>query len=205
MLEKLAEVLASAGLSDSFAPISRFLIVLINESDRGMVLAGAAFIDSSLESLLRAFLTESTVTNALFTSNGPLSTFSSRNNMALSLGLIDSDIKRDIDLVRKIRNRFAHTETLVSLKDSDAANRLNELVCLKDFTSLITQLKPSDKLKTLADTVHGSAKVHFLTSIGILLVYLSDAKSKFKQREECENHCAEWKRTYSKAPDAGAG
>jgi DNA-binding MltR family transcriptional regulator len=89
---------------------------LSRESDRGLVLVGVSFLDAQLEALLRAkFSLESPKTQAaidpLFDVFGPLASFSAKCRVAyaLGLGLIDESTHRDLELLRKLRNRFAHT------------------------------------------------------------------------------------------------
>ena len=78
------------------------------ESDRAAaVLAGAA-LDDYLGEALRSFLVLDEGENELFGKYGPLSTFAARIDMSFALGLISSDLKRDFNFVRKIRNHFAH-------------------------------------------------------------------------------------------------
>ena len=44
----------------------------------------------------------------LFDLNGPFSSFASKTLVAYTLGWISSDIYHDVNLVREIRNKFAH-------------------------------------------------------------------------------------------------
>ena len=192
MLLKLESLLKKGGFERAYPPVAKFLLVLGPESDRGLVLAGAAFIDNSLEKLLRSYLVASPATDKLFSSNGPLSTFSSRNNMACSLGLIDPVVKRDIDLIRKIRNEFAHTEKAVALNSSEASNRVNELACLRDFINLLQGLQENAGVLDRLDSIFDGTRIRLLANIGVLLLYISDTQQKLKQLVERENHVDEW-------------
>ena len=89
---------------------SGFFDELRSESDRGGTILAGVWIDNLLERKLRALFTEgnSDTRRKLFDLNGPFSGFSSKILAAYSLGWIDSDIFHDINLVRKIRNLFAH-------------------------------------------------------------------------------------------------
>ncbi len=87
---------------------------LSRESDRGLVLVGVSFLDAQLEAFLRAkFSLESPKTQAaidpLFDTFGPLASFSAKSRVAYALDLIDDSMCRDLELLRKLRNRFAHT------------------------------------------------------------------------------------------------
>ena len=81
-----------------------------SESDRGATILASVWIDKLLERKLNALFTEgnSSTRRKLYDLNGPFSSFSSKVLAAYSLGWIDSEIFDDINLVRKIRNKFAH-------------------------------------------------------------------------------------------------
>ena len=90
---------------------SSFFDELKSESDRGATILAGVWIEQLLERKLATLFTEgnSDARRRLFDFNGPFSDFSSKILAAYCLGWIDSDIHHDIDLVRKIRNRFAHS------------------------------------------------------------------------------------------------
>lgn len=56
-----------------------------------------------------------------------LATFYSRIEMAKSLGEISDGEARDLDLIRKVRNRFAHALGDLSFDTEDISNRCREL------------------------------------------------------------------------------
>ena len=80
------------------------------ESERACVIIAASLLDNALFSLLQARLAPcSTNTDTLFDgANAPLSTFSSRIEVSYRLGLLSARFCRDLHLVRRIRNEFAH-------------------------------------------------------------------------------------------------
>ena len=89
--------------------LSRFMAELNRESDRGLPLVGAALIDDRLQETLRSFFCEGqTSAKLLDEPNAPLSTFSAHFGACHALGLIDDFEYAEIDLIRKIRNEFAH-------------------------------------------------------------------------------------------------
>jgi hypothetical protein len=47
--------------------------------------------------------------NDLLSNNGPIGTFSARIKIASALAWINSDVEHDLDVVRKVRNDFAHS------------------------------------------------------------------------------------------------
>jgi len=90
--------------------LSAFFAELQNETDRGLPLVAAALIDEKLLETLQAFFCEGKAAERLLSeANSPLGTFSSRIEACFALGLIDEHEYREITLVRKIRNLFAHS------------------------------------------------------------------------------------------------
>jgi mannitol operon repressor len=89
--------------------LARFLEELQHESDRGLALVGGAVVDDKLRATLAAFFVEcSAVAKLIDQGNAPLGAFSARADACLALGLIDDFEYSEINLVRKIRNEFAH-------------------------------------------------------------------------------------------------
>jgi DNA-binding MltR family transcriptional regulator len=83
-----------------------------SETDRGRALVATSLIEEMLEEVLRGFFLDNTGTKKLFDDpNAPLSTLSAKASACRALGLISSEEFRDIELVRKIRNAFAHSVT----------------------------------------------------------------------------------------------
>lgn len=88
----------------------------------------AAFLDTELEKLLRSLLVEDErIADELLSQSKPIGTFSSRIDLSFMLGLISPLSRRDLHLVRKIRNTFGHTHQPVGFDDQAIANRCREL------------------------------------------------------------------------------
>jgi DNA-binding MltR family transcriptional regulator len=86
-----------------------FRLTLSPETDRGCALMAAAYLDSRLgEWLALYFVDDPKVANKLLSQEGPLSTFSSRIELAYLLGLLSPRESQALNLIRKIRNEFAH-------------------------------------------------------------------------------------------------
>ncbi|MBN2095230.1 MAG: hypothetical protein JW727_04225 [Candidatus Aenigmarchaeota archaeon] len=116
---------------DSWTYWDNLLIEEFNkETDRAAVILVVALFDSALESLLRNYLVPSPsgrdeVFNGL---NAPLSAFSSKINLSFRLGLISHQFCRDLHIIRKIRNDFAHDIHNCSFENSRVKSRVGELV-----------------------------------------------------------------------------
>jgi hypothetical protein len=84
---------------------------LNRESDRGVALAGACYLEKSLRLFLISAM-DSSLSGAqireIFDGEGFLSHFSSKIRLARAFGLITPTIASDLDCVRDIRNTFAH-------------------------------------------------------------------------------------------------
>lgn len=91
------------------ADVSRLVSDLEKETDRGAALLGAAFLDDVLDVMLRGyFIDDPEAVNKLCGMGRPLESFGSRTHLAYCLGLLGKDVYHDVNLVREIRNDFAH-------------------------------------------------------------------------------------------------
>ncbi|WP_324026552.1 hypothetical protein QSV08_03280 [Maribacter sp. BPC-D8] len=101
---------------------------ILNESDRGLILIIAAYIEDVLKEVLEIKLIGGQKhKRELFNFNGPLGTFSSKIMMSFSIGLINSEEQFEINTIRKIRNEFAHTSNIIDLETQKINNLINGL------------------------------------------------------------------------------
>ena len=87
---------------------SEFLSEFQKETDRGCALVGAALLDNQLENTLRSFFKKNKESEELLSANGPLGTFSSRIKLAFCIGAIIDMEYHELEIIRVIRNEFAH-------------------------------------------------------------------------------------------------
>lgn len=88
---------------------SEFLSEFQKETDRGAALVGAALLDDRLKQIIVSFLIEGKISSGLLDdANAPLHSFSSRIKMAFCLGLISKEEYGNLEVIRKVRNEFAH-------------------------------------------------------------------------------------------------
>lgn len=86
-----------------------FLDVLNSESPRGGVLVAASFIENLLFKIIQAFLIEGKPQEQILSGfNAPIGSLSAKIALAAALGLISERERRECDLIRRIRNKFAH-------------------------------------------------------------------------------------------------
>jgi len=90
---------------------------LTKESDRGCALLAAAHLDYSLENVLKKKLIGSKKhLESIFNFNGPVGTFSGRILLSYSIGLITKMQLDDIQIIRKVRNEFGHSPSIISFE-----------------------------------------------------------------------------------------
>jgi DNA-binding MltR family transcriptional regulator len=115
-------------LSEQASEVYEFRATLTPETDRGCALMAAAYLDDQLRELLsKCFIDDSKAIGEYFSNSGPLGTFSSRIESAYLLGAISSSVRRDLHLIRKIRNDFGHNPKPIGFDDEAISNRCKEL------------------------------------------------------------------------------
>jgi DNA-binding MltR family transcriptional regulator len=99
------------------------------ETDRGAAILAASLLDSALGSLLYNFLVPNPgKDDDLFDGpTAPLANFSARISVCYRLGLISQRMSRDLHLVRKIRNEFAHNIQGATFSSTAIKTRILEL------------------------------------------------------------------------------
>lgn len=96
----------------------RVFDVLNEEQDLAVVLIGTSWLDACLESVLRAYFVESSISEKLLDPrSGALGTFGARMDAAYVLGLISPRTYTDLTRVAEIRNEFAHEHLLLTFAD----------------------------------------------------------------------------------------
>jgi len=88
----------------------------------------AAYLSDRLSELIRLNLVDhNEVIESLFGAMRPLGTFSARIDMAFAMGLIGPAGRRDLHLIRKIRNDFGHVAGFLDFSQPGIASRCLEL------------------------------------------------------------------------------
>jgi DNA-binding MltR family transcriptional regulator len=87
---------------------SEFLEYFQNESNRGVALTAAAYLDERLHEILKNFLANKKESKRLINGHAPLGSFYSRTLACYSLGLIEENEFEELTIIRKVRNEFAN-------------------------------------------------------------------------------------------------
>lgn len=111
-----------------FNDLNRLNSYLGSLDERGLVLSLAAFSEDSLGKMLLTFMLDNKASKELIEGfNAPLGTFSSRIKACFSLGLITEGQYKDLELLRKIRNKFSHSWENISIDDKDISQQIQNL------------------------------------------------------------------------------
>lgn len=111
-----------------FGKFNRLLEVIDGEDERGLVLSVAAYAEDCLGRLLLAYLRSGDYSKGLVEGfNAPLGTLAARTKAAHAVGLLSSEQSRDLDLMRRIRNEFAHQWEGCSFEDAKISDWIDEM------------------------------------------------------------------------------
>ncbi len=163
------------------------------ESDRACAVLGAALLDERLESLYRR--RSHTLKDKLLESKGVPSTLFKRINVALENAWISEDVYLDLELIREIRNQFAHSADYeLSFSNQSIASWCLDLRVIKELiaanehiaSTLEKQVSDSENSEQIlqsnysASVIRGMgavfhpARARFEISIEILAQHLDD-------------------------------
>lgn len=119
-------------------PMPEDLVAVITEvqadkADRASALIVASMLQTALKRLVLVKLVELTETemDGLFGRDAPMSTFSGLIRIAYAFGLVDEEIKRDLDRIREIRNAFAHASIPITFETKEVAHACEGLLAYK--------------------------------------------------------------------------
>lgn len=159
-----------------------FLEEFQKETDRSSVILSASMLDEVLRVLLKTHLVPvpSSSDDLFEGATAPLAAFSSRIDFAYRLGLISKRLTRDLHLIRKIRNEFAHNITGCHFENSSVKSRIIEL---KRSFSEMTLV--SDIQNLHGDTPRG----HFSMCVAWIIWHLWDMVNTATSITECQE---EW-------------
>lgn len=118
-----------------------------------------AYVENHLGLYIKSRMTDHSIAERLFASEGALSTFSQRIDLAQAFGLLTEVQCRDLHLIKKIRNHFAHHPMHASFEVSPVCDWATNLVASRKKIKM-----PDGSLQTVGD-----ARFHFLISAGIFI------------------------------------
>jgi len=153
--------------------IAKIFDDLINQSDRNAVIVASSIIDDILSLQIRALVKCGTLQeqNALFSDRGPFGSMYSKIEWLYCLGKLSASARKDINIIRAIRNDAAHKWRGFVLVDDNYTKALKKM----SGYSLVGQIKNivamEEKLSP-ADYVHMEPKVIFCMLSSLLITSL---------------------------------
>lgn len=140
---------AEAMDDEVFGSLNKLNSYLDSLDERGLILSLSAFSEDSLGVILSNFMLDNKVSKQLLEGfNSPLGTFSSRIKACYSLGLITEKQYSDLEILRKIRNKFSHTWEKVSFSDKDISQQISKL----NYSNLDFEF-PDSELKKVRSSI----------------------------------------------------
>jgi len=122
-------------------------------SDYAIAMIGASLLEKSLEVAIRAYLRPLNETEGKrlfnFEANGPLAEFSARIKMAHAVGVYGPKTMGDLNLIREIRNLFAHSTHEMTFR-------------LKDIVTLCDRLNVTNTVSLLEISPTAPARDRFI-------------------------------------------
>lgn len=140
-----------------------------NESDRAVAILAASFLENFLGKYLRHFMADDKITDELFDGYGPFSTFAQKINTAYAFKFIHKSIKNNLDIIKQIRNEFAHAPHVISFNDEKMKVLCNNLSTAKETHC---ENEPSKKYRI------EKPRDQYLTAIGLITGQLHNAMIK---------------------------
>ena len=107
---------------------------LIDESDRGAVIVAAAILlEDDLSELIKDVIRKNGLSagqvREIFDLSGPLSSFSSKALICYAFGLISKETFDDLEKIRKLINKFAHSTDKVDFLSPEIEDHVAEINC----------------------------------------------------------------------------
>jgi DNA-binding MltR family transcriptional regulator len=105
------------------------LRAVVRNTHASVAIVGASIIAEYLRAALLSRMRplSKTVEARLFEGYGPLSSFSSRIDIAFALDVVSHQIRDDMNTIKKIRNTFAHSEKILHFTEPEIADLCKKL------------------------------------------------------------------------------
>lgn len=100
-----------------------------SQIDRSVAITSSSWVEDALESTIKSRLRplNSTELDQLFSFDRPLGNFGSKIRFAYALGLYDKGIRNSLEIIREIRNAFAHGRKFITFNDEQIIKKTSKL------------------------------------------------------------------------------
>lgn len=150
----------------TFADYQSMVEMFKQESDRGAAVLAGSYVENHLGLYLKSRMIDQSVAERMFSSEGALSTFSHRIDLAQAFGFLSKQQCEDLNLIKKIRNYFAHHPKKASFSKKPISDWVHNLVASR------TKLTLSDGT---TDDI-GDERFCYLVSAGMFLALTMEPK-----------------------------
>jgi hypothetical protein len=153
-----------------------------------MALSGTAYLDDRLGKLIEAYLVaETDASKLIWNSMAPLGTFSARIMLAHALGLIKAKERDQLNMLRKIRNLFAH-DFKISMTDPIVISTMANFREIMDITGSV--LDDTFKL-----TIASTPRERFFHAV-LRLAHQLDVRPIVMRDEQLQLEPIDWRLLY---------
>jgi DNA-binding MltR family transcriptional regulator len=115
LLQGTSKLSIAAGLEDTFS--SMFSM----HTERGAILNAAALVDEILADVIQGYMIRSSLKQQMFKPGRAFGDFGVRIGLAYLLGIISKSTYQELEVVREIRNRFAHDHKVANFSHTAVA------------------------------------------------------------------------------------
>ena len=121
---------------------------LKSSSDRSVAILIAAVVERMVADLIADNLPRHSaeVLRRLYARDGALSSFFSVINLGYAMGLYDDKIRDDLDIIRRIRNSFAHTRKPINFGTIEISDECKKIKTINDFSHPVSITHPIEKI-----------------------------------------------------------
>lgn len=159
----MKEELTQEQLNSTFAEIFK-------QSDRAAAIVSGGILEEILQRMITSFmLPHPNVAKNIFDGVAPISTFAAKIELSYHLGLINIKEYEDLNLIKKIRNQFAHSIKEITF-DTDS---------IKDRCLQLNTLNKSNPPKITFDCIK-NIKTLFQINATMLAAILFDKSNQIK-------------------------
>ena len=147
---------------------------LVKETDTGIAIISAAYIDECLKALLGLHVDTSSrqIFNKIFDFSGPLGTFSSRIDLAFGFNFISKQTHQRINSIKNIRNEFAHNPFGVSFNTTEIKDKILSIDL--DHKRFIDEIRKGEDIRRVTkQPSRMTMKETFLTKSALSLGFMA--------------------------------
>ena len=128
----------------SIGELNQMVETFHEESDRGAAILAGSFAEHALAQYLKFRIRDKEVAKKLFNGMGPLSSFYQCISIAYAFDLITTEKYNDFDIIRDVRNHFAH-HPLDTTFNTEEVKKLCEKLSMFKHTSPEQHPKPGNR------------------------------------------------------------